>query len=66
MTPDRAATAADAQGRMRKAEQFADAASLLRVKTKAGYSAGPVSANDVGVAQRAHVALLELARSAGG
>ncbi len=34
---------------------------LLALKTKAGYSANPVSADDVSIARRAHMALLESA-----
>lgn len=37
---------------------------LLGVKTKAGYSTSPVSAADVSMARRSHLALLEAARAA--
>lgn len=36
---------------------------LLSLKTKAGYSASPVSASDVDVARRAYMALLEAAQA---
>lgn len=37
---------------------------LLSVKTKAGYSPSPASTNDVQIAHRSHLALLETARAA--